>query len=81
MVEDRYARVTLAFLHRKKRLGTMLKILTKLVSSHSKVFLAYSTLRIREFLYCNQYISRVVGGGGFFTTLSGGIAGFLPPVV
>ncbi|CAN0381743.1 unnamed protein product [Ascophyllum nodosum] len=34
--EDKYARVTLAFLRRKQRLGTMLKILTKLMSSTSK---------------------------------------------
>ena len=37
MSEDKYARVTLAFLRRKQRLGTMLKILTKLMSSTSKV--------------------------------------------
>ena len=35
--EDKYARATLAFLHRKQRLGTMLKILKKLISTTSKV--------------------------------------------
>lgn len=35
--EDRHNKVSLAFLRRKKRLGMMVKLLTKLISSSSKV--------------------------------------------
>lgn len=35
--EDKHTKVSLAFLHRKKRLGMMVKLLTKLISSSSKV--------------------------------------------
>lgn len=38
--EDKHAKVALAFLHRKKRLGMMVKLLTKLISS-SKVRTLY----------------------------------------
>lgn len=37
MGEDKHAKVSLAFLRRKKRLGMMAKLLTKLISSSSKV--------------------------------------------
>lgn len=37
MGEDKHAKVSLAFLRRKNRLGMMVKLLTKLISSSSKV--------------------------------------------
>lgn len=39
--EDKHAKVSLAFLRRKNRLGMMVKLLTKLISSSSKVGLTF----------------------------------------
>lgn len=42
--DDKYSKVALAFLHRKKRLGMMIKLLTKLITSSSKVRLSVGPL-------------------------------------
>lgn len=61
--DDKYARVALAFLRRKKRLGMMVKLLTKLITSSSKVSSSPRQMR-SAYVELVSYVIRIVVRGG-----------------
>lgn len=65
--EDKHTKVSLAFLRRKKRLGMMVKLLTKLISSSSKVLCPFSgSLCVARVLYCTPGARHIFGVDKFW---------------